>query len=130
MTQATAEVVAELTRLYRELPPRPSEEELKEAAAVLASADEEEEEARLAEVDGEAAARAFPRSSSTCSGRPGATPSGSARCSSGRRPRTSSSSRGGSRSSTTSSRGRRAWCPPVMEAGAWVMLPTTSSRAG
>ena len=57
MTQATAEVVAELTRLYRELPPRPSEEELKEAAAVLASADEEEE-ARLAEVDGEVAARA------------------------------------------------------------------------
>jgi len=129
MTQATAEVVAELTRLYRELPPRPAVEELEAAAAVLASADAEEE-ARLAEVDGEAAARAFPRSSSTCSGRPGATPSGSARCSSGRRPRTSSSLGGGSRFSTSLGRGRRAWCPPVMEAGAWVMLPTTSSRAG
>jgi len=57
MTPATAEVVEELTRLYRELPPRPAVEEVEAAAAVLASADAEEE-ARLAEVDGEAAARA------------------------------------------------------------------------
>ncbi|KAG2539222.1 plant intracellular Ras-group-related LRR protein 5-like [Panicum virgatum] len=57
MTPATAEVVEELTRLYRELPPRPAVEELEAAAAVLASADAEEE-ARLAEVDGAAAARA------------------------------------------------------------------------
>ena len=57
MTPATAEVVEELTRLYRELPPRPAVEEVEAAAAVLASADAEEE-ARLAEVDGAAAARA------------------------------------------------------------------------
>jgi hypothetical protein len=49
MTPATAEVVEELTRLYRDLPPRPAVEEVEAAAAVLASADAEEE-ARLAEI--------------------------------------------------------------------------------
>ncbi|TKV94792.1 hypothetical protein SEVIR_9G319400v4 [Setaria viridis] len=58
MAPATAEAVEELTRLYRELPPRPAVEEVEAAAAVLASADAEEE-ARLAEIDAEeAAARA------------------------------------------------------------------------
>ncbi|CAL4940739.1 unnamed protein product [Urochloa decumbens] len=61
MTPATAEAVEELTRLYRELPPRPAVEEVEAAAAVLASADAEEE-ARLAEIDREeAAARARAR---------------------------------------------------------------------
>ncbi|CAL4923945.1 unnamed protein product [Urochloa decumbens] len=60
MTPATAEAVEELTRLYRELPPRPAVEEVEAAAAVLASADAEEE-ARLAEIDRqEAASRARP----------------------------------------------------------------------
>ncbi|CAD6204561.1 unnamed protein product [Miscanthus lutarioriparius] len=58
MTPATADAVEELTRLYRELPPRPAMEEVEAAAAVLASADAEEE-ARLAEIAREeAAARA------------------------------------------------------------------------
>lgn len=58
MTPATADAVEELTRLYRELPPRPAVEEVEAAAAVLASADAEEE-ARLAEIAREeAAARA------------------------------------------------------------------------
>lgn len=58
MTPATADVVEELTRLYRELPPRPAVEDVEAAAAVLASADAEEE-ARLAEIAREeAAARA------------------------------------------------------------------------
>nr|CAB3500089.1 unnamed protein product [Digitaria exilis] len=55
MTPATAEAVEELTRLYRELPPRPAVEEVEAAAAVLASADAEEE-ARLAEIAAEEAA--------------------------------------------------------------------------
>jgi len=46
---ATAGAVEELTRLYRELPPRPAVEEVEAAAAVLASA-AAEEEARLAEI--------------------------------------------------------------------------------
>jgi hypothetical protein len=49
MTPAAADAVEELTRLYRELPPRPAVEEVEAAAAVLASADAEEE-ARLAEI--------------------------------------------------------------------------------
>jgi hypothetical protein len=49
MTPATVDAVEELTRLYRELPPRPAVEEVEAAAAVLASADAEEE-ARLAEI--------------------------------------------------------------------------------
>ncbi|XP_051197419.1 plant intracellular Ras-group-related LRR protein 5 [Lolium perenne] len=53
---ATAGVVEELTRVFRELPPRPAVEEVEAAAAVLASADAEEE-ARLAEVGREEAAR-------------------------------------------------------------------------
>ncbi|XP_048532161.1 plant intracellular Ras-group-related LRR protein 5 [Triticum urartu] len=53
---ATADVVEELTRVYRELPPRPAVEEVEAAAAVLASADAEEE-ARLADVAREEAAR-------------------------------------------------------------------------
>jgi hypothetical protein len=53
---ATAGVVEELTRVFRELPPRPAVEEVEAAAAVLASADAEEE-ARLAEVAREEAAR-------------------------------------------------------------------------
>ncbi|CAD6212134.1 unnamed protein product [Miscanthus lutarioriparius] len=53
-----ADAVEELTRLYRELSPRPAVEEVEAAAAVLASADAEEE-ARLAEIAREeAAARA------------------------------------------------------------------------
>jgi hypothetical protein len=60
MTPATADAVEELTRLYRELPPRPAVEEVEAAAAVLASADAEEE-ARLAEIAREeAAGRARP----------------------------------------------------------------------
>jgi hypothetical protein len=51
---ATAGAVEELTRLYRELPPRPAVEEVEAAAAVLASA-AAEEEARLAEIDREEA---------------------------------------------------------------------------
>ncbi|OEL21648.1 Plant intracellular Ras-group-related LRR protein 5 [Dichanthelium oligosanthes] len=54
MVAAAAEAVEELTRLYRELPPRPAVEEVEAAAAVLASADAEEE-ARLAEIAGEEA---------------------------------------------------------------------------
>lgn len=54
MTPAAADAVEELTRLYRELPPRPAVEEVEAAAAVLASADAEEE-ARLAEIDREEA---------------------------------------------------------------------------
>jgi hypothetical protein len=54
---ATTEAVEELTRLYRELPPRPAVEEVEAAAAVLASADAEEE-ARLAEIAAEEAAAA------------------------------------------------------------------------
>ncbi|KAJ1296168.1 hypothetical protein BS78_01G278600 [Paspalum vaginatum] len=58
MTPATADAVEDLTRLYRELPPRPAVEEVEAAAAVLASADAEED-ARLAEIAREeAAARA------------------------------------------------------------------------
>ncbi|KAK1696018.1 hypothetical protein QYE76_012715 [Lolium multiflorum] len=53
---ATAGVVEELTRVFRELPPRPAVEEVEAASAVLASADAEEE-ARLAEVGREEAAR-------------------------------------------------------------------------
>lgn len=49
MAAAKAEAVEELTRLYRELPPRPAVEEVEAAAAVLASADAEQE-ARLAEI--------------------------------------------------------------------------------
>lgn len=56
MAPATVEVVEELTRLYRELPPRPAVEDVEAAAAVLASADAEEE-ARLGEVAREEAAR-------------------------------------------------------------------------
>ncbi|KAK3157210.1 hypothetical protein QOZ80_2AG0117650 [Eleusine coracana subsp. coracana] len=60
MTPAAADAVEELTRLYRELPPRPAVEEVEAAAAVLASADAEEE-ARLAEIAREEAlARARP----------------------------------------------------------------------
>lgn len=57
MAPATTEAVEELTRLYRELPPRPAVEEVEAAAAVLASADAEEE-ARLAEIAAEEAAAA------------------------------------------------------------------------
>lgn len=46
---SAAEAVEELTRLYRELPPRPAVEEVEAAEAVLASADAEEA-ARLDEV--------------------------------------------------------------------------------
>ncbi|WVZ57711.1 hypothetical protein U9M48_008062 [Paspalum notatum var. saurae] len=55
MTPATADAVEDLTRLYRELPPRPAVEEVEAAAAVLASADAEED-ARLAEIAREEAA--------------------------------------------------------------------------
>uniref|UniRef100_A0A0E0M790 F-box domain-containing protein n=1 Tax=Oryza punctata TaxID=4537 RepID=A0A0E0M790_ORYPU len=48
---AAAAAVEELTRLYRELPRRPSAEEVEAAAAVLASAEAEDAAARLAQVE-------------------------------------------------------------------------------
>ncbi|KAL5231249.1 hypothetical protein ABZP36_030025 [Zizania latifolia] len=59
VSPAAAEAVEELTRLYRELPPRPTVEDVEAAAAVLASADAEEA-ARLDEVAREAAAARQP----------------------------------------------------------------------
>uniref|UniRef100_A0A0D9XMS6 Plant intracellular Ras-group-related LRR protein 5 n=1 Tax=Leersia perrieri TaxID=77586 RepID=A0A0D9XMS6_9ORYZ len=55
-----AAAVEELTRLYRELPPRPTVEEVEAAEAVLASADAEEA-ARLEEVDAESSSAAAAR---------------------------------------------------------------------
>ena len=107
---ATTEVVEALMRVFRELPSRPAVEEVEAAVAVLAAADAEEM-GHLAEVAREEAAwqqaaELVPRELLTVLGE--------ARCVTVRL-RMLSSSRGGSRCSTGSSRGHRWLCPPLVK---------------